>query len=79
MNATSKVMYNNFSSNPEAIYSSLGAINATADLSHDYWGAATPPAITGNTTNQGTAGTAYYSTALPLYTAGDMTSVGPRP
>jgi hypothetical protein len=77
MNAQSKVMYNNFVSNPEAVYSGLGAISAGADLSHNFWDGS-PPAISGNTTNQGTAGTAYYSTALPTYTAADPTSVGPR-
>jgi hypothetical protein len=82
MNGTSKVIYNNFASNPEAAYSGLGAINAAADLSHNYWGVAPPakpnPDITGNTTNQGAAGTAYFANPLPLYTPNDANSVGPR-
>jgi hypothetical protein len=72
MDAQSKVMYNNFENNP-SIYSSAGGTNvsAQADLSHNYWGSSTPPAIPGNTTNQGTAGTAYYATAI-------ATGIGPR-
>jgi hypothetical protein len=71
MNAQSKVNYNNFSNDSLQYGPASGGINASADLTHNYWGSATPPTITGNTTDKGTDGVNYYSTAI-------ATGVGPR-
>ncbi|MDB4969366.1 MAG: hypothetical protein JWN44_5055, partial [Myxococcales bacterium] len=52
MSATSKVNNNNFTGNTDAYGTSGSNVNAMADLSQNYWGGATAPAIGGNTTNQ---------------------------
>jgi hypothetical protein len=68
MNATSKVNNNNFTGDMNSYGTAGTNINAMADLSKNYWGAATAPVIGGNTTNQkdgqGMPADAFYATAV---------------